>query len=200
MDYQWLWPLYKWSIYQNIYIYVICRYLLKSSDFSHSFYHGVLGFHPDPNQGFVSICCFECSAPVDGSEILHRVVSQISEPSTVCFMFFGLISVALSTLTQGLIWLRDSAMQAISSIIGKMVVPLGWCPSCLYNPPSPLTGDIHGYPNKYPLYKVYIRGLLLRGPFPRVSQHFPYEIRNGKGIEWTFTTGFAFHDLRICWL
>ena len=157
------------SKYIYIYTYVICRYLLKSSDFSHSFYHGVLGFHPDPNQGFVSISCFECSATVDGSEILHRVVSQIFEPSTVCFMFFGLIRVALSTLTQGLIWLRDSAMQAISSIIGKMVVPLGWCPSCLYNPPSPLTVDI---PNKYPLYKVYIRGLLLRGPFPRVFSAF----------------------------
>ena len=85
-------PLQVEYISKNIYIYtyVICRYLLKSSDFSHSFYHGVLGFHPDPNQGFVSISCFECSATVDGSEILHRVVSQIFEPSTVCFMFFGL--------------------------------------------------------------------------------------------------------------
>ena len=44
-------------------------------------------------------------------------------------------------------------------IIGKMVVPLGWYPSCL-TPRSPLKGDI---PTKYPLYKVYME-LIMKGP------------------------------------
>ena len=41
---------------------------------------------------------------------------------------------------------------------------LGWYPSSLSPPRSPLKGDI---PNKYPLYKVYIWGWLLRGPHPK---------------------------------
>ena len=45
-------------------------------------------------------------------------------------------------------------------LIGKMVVPLGWYPSCLKPPRSPLKGDI---PNKYPLYKMYM-GLIIKGP------------------------------------
>ena len=42
-------------------------------------------------------------------------------------------------------------------MIGKLVVPLGWYPSCLTPPPprSPSKGD--DITNKYPLYKVYIR-------------------------------------------
>ena len=41
---------------------------------------------------------------------------------------------------------------------------LGWYPSCLSPPRSPLKGDI---PNKYPLYKVYM-GLIIKGTIPRV--------------------------------
>ena len=41
---------------------------------------------------------------------------------------------------------------------------LGWYPSCLSPPRSPLKGDI---PNKYPLYKVYMR-LITKGTIPRV--------------------------------
>ena len=43
-------------------------------------------------------------------------------------------------------------LSVTSIFIGKMLVPLGWNPSCLTPPRSPLKGDI---PNKYPLYKVY---------------------------------------------
>ena len=41
---------------------------------------------------------------------------------------------------------------------------LGWYPSCVSPPRSPLEGDI---PNRYPLYKVYM-GLIIRGTIPRV--------------------------------
>ena len=41
---------------------------------------------------------------------------------------------------------------------------LGWYPSYLSPPRSPLKGDI---PSKYPLYKVYM-GLIIKGTIPRV--------------------------------
>ena len=41
---------------------------------------------------------------------------------------------------------------------------LGWYPSCLSSPRSPLKGDIS---NKYPLYLVYM-GLIIKGTIPRV--------------------------------
>ena len=55
------------------------------------------------------------------------------------------------------------------SVIGKMLVPLGWYPSYLTPPRSPLKGDL---PNKYPLYKVYT-GLIIKGTIPRVPAFSP---------------------------
>ena len=55
--------------------------------------------------------------------------------------------------------------------IGKMMVPLGWYPSCLNPPRSPLKGDI---PNKYPLYKLYMG--LIKGTIQRVPA-FPLWLR-----------------------
>ena len=53
---------------------------------------------------------------------------------------------------------------------------LGWYPSCLSLPRSPLKGNI---PNTYPLYKVYM-GLIIKGPPSQgaLSHHFPYETWN----------------------
>ena len=65
-------------------------------------------------------------------------------------------------------WLVGRAFHAFQCVniivIGKMLVPLGWYPSCLSPPRSPLKGDI---PNKYPLFKVYM-GLIIKGTIPRV--------------------------------
>ena len=47
---------------------------------------------------------------------------------------------------------------------------LGWYPSCLKPPRSPLEGDI---PNRYPLYKVYM-GLIIKGTIhPKGTTIFP---------------------------
>ena len=72
---------------------------------------------------------------------------------------------------------------------------LGWYPSCLSPPRSPLKGDI---PNKYPLYKVYM-GLIIKCTIPRVppfslwvamTSRFPIIMRDmHHGIlQWTLIT------------
>ena len=51
---------------------------------------------------------------------------------------------------------------------------LGWYPSCLSPPRSPLKGNISSI---YPLYKVYM-GLIVKGPPSQgFSHHFPYDFR-----------------------
>ena len=60
--------------------------------------------------------------------------------------------------------------------MGKMVVPLGWYPSCLTLPQgTPLKGVM--YPtNNYPLYKVYM-GLVIKGPaHPKGTTVFPMTV------------------------
>ena len=54
--------------------------------------------------------------------------------------------------------------QIQQSIIGKMVVPFGWYPSCLSPLRTPFKGDIL---DKYPLYKLYM-GLIIKGTIPMV--------------------------------
>ncbi len=52
-------------------------------------------------------------------------------------------------------------------LIGKMVVPLRWYPSCLTPQGALSKGIYRDIPNKYPLYKVYM-GLIIKGTIPRV--------------------------------
>ena len=58
-------------------------------------------------------------------------------------------------------------------VIGKMLVPLGWYPSCFTLPRSPLKGDI---PKKYHYIRC-IRGWLSRGPHPKGTSIFPMNLR-----------------------
>ena len=62
---------------------------------------------------------------------------------------------------------RIFSVSLCNNFIGKMVVPLGWYPSCSTPQGAPLKGDISDIPNRYPLYEVYM-GLIMKDTIPRV--------------------------------
>ena len=67
----------------------------------------------------------------------------------------------ISSLTVGEI--NQRFLTIVTIIIGKLLVPLGWYPSCLT-----LQGALQKRIRyKYPLYKVYM-GLIIKGTIPRV--------------------------------
>ena len=84
--------------------------------------------------------CLDFQESVDG-------LVQLDQNQSTCFKYVGCL---LCNVEEYL-------------FIGKMMVPLGWYPSCL-TPKKPLK---RGISSKYPLYKVYM-GLTIKGTIPRV--------------------------------
>ena len=83
-----------------------------------------------------------------GCNLLNKIPTSWEIPSSWFFSRWWPLFWGSSTPPTTIIGWRSNH----NHIMGKMMVPLGWYPSCL-TPRSPLKGDI---PTKYPLYKVYI--------------------------------------------